>query len=195
MLGMTAPVMLAAAAAIRLTSPGPAVYRQMRVGAGGGEFCLYKLRTMVLDAERDTGPVMAVRDDKRITAVGRVLRAARIDELPQLINVLRGEMSLVGPRPERPHFVAKFMRRVPGYGMRHAVRPGMTGMAQVCGDYSTAPERKLRYDLMYIRNGSMALDAEIFLRTIGTVLRAGRRSAGGARRRTALTEASSISGK
>jgi lipopolysaccharide/colanic/teichoic acid biosynthesis glycosyltransferase len=194
MLVMTAPVMLAAAAAIRLTSAGAALYKQTRVGAGGREFCLLKLRTMVLDAERETGPVMAAPDDTRITAVGRVLRAMRIDELPQLVNVLRGEMSLVGPRPERPHFVRMFMRRVPGYGMRHAVRPGMTGMAQVCGDYATAPERKLEYDLMYIRTGSMALDAEIFLRTIRIVLRVGR-DAAGACVRSALMEASSISGK
>lgn len=177
MLVLAAPVMTVAAVLIRLTSAGATLYKQMRVGAGGKEFCLYKLRTMIADAERDTGPVMAVRGDARITGVGRILRAMRIDELPQLFNVLMGEMSLVGPRPERPYFVEIYRRGIPGYELRHTVRPGITGLAQICGNYSTSAERKLPYDLTYIQNCSFALDAEILFKTILTVLQP-RRSEG-----------------
>jgi len=174
LLAVSAPIMLAAAALIRLTSAGPAVIRQTRVGAGGTEFSLFKLRTMINDAERYTGPVMAVHGDRRITAVGRVLRALRIDELPQLFNVLLGEMSLVGPRPERPYFVEIYRRRIPGYDLRHRVRPGITGLAQIYGHYSSMAEHKLRYDLAYIQNCSLALDAEILCKTILIVLQPSR---------------------
>jgi lipopolysaccharide/colanic/teichoic acid biosynthesis glycosyltransferase len=171
MMVLAAPVIVLAAILIRLTSAGPALYSQSRVGTHGREFSLYKLRTMVAGAERRTGPVMAASGDWRITGVGRFLRAFHIDELPQLFNVLAGQMSLIGPRPERPHFVRIFRRRVPGYELRLAVKPGITGLAQVCGGYSTSPEHKLRFDLKYICNYSFGLDAEILLRTILTVLR------------------------
>ncbi len=170
LLALTAPLVLLAALLIRLTSPGPAFYTQTRVGKDGRCFKLVKLRTMIADAEARTGPVLAASADPRITAFGRALRAAHIDELPQLFNVLRGQMSLIGPRPERPHFVEIYRRRLPGYGLRFAVRPGITGLAQTCCRYSTAPARKLHFDLHYIGNYSLALDAKIVFRTLRTIL-------------------------
>jgi exopolysaccharide biosynthesis polyprenyl glycosylphosphotransferase len=173
LLAAASPVLLLAAALVRLTSRGPAFYRQTRVGANGREYSLWKLRTMVDGAERDTGPVLAARQDARVTAVGRWLRATRIDELPQLFNVLFGEMSLVGPRPERPEFVRALKERLPGYEFRLAVKPGITGLAQVYGRYSTAPQSKLRFDLMYIYNYSLLLDLQILFKTVLTVLQPG----------------------
>ncbi len=174
MLVLAAPVMGVAAILIRVTSRGPVLYRQTRVGVSGREFELLKLRTMISGAEEETGPVMARLNDPRMTKLGRLLRAMHIDELPQLFNVLAGEMSLVGPRPERPHFVSIFQRKVAGYEQRLAVKPGITGLAQVRGSYWTRPEQKLRYDLEYIRHYSVALDAAIFLLTIAVVLRPSR---------------------
>jgi lipopolysaccharide/colanic/teichoic acid biosynthesis glycosyltransferase len=174
LLALTTPLMLVAALLIRLTSCGPALYAQARVGAGGREFRLYKLRTMVEAAEDRTGPVMARAGDPRITAIGRLLRSTRIDELPQLVNVLRGEMSLIGPRPERPHFVRIYRARCPGYDLRLAVKPGITGLAQTSCRYSTSPELKLRFDLQYISGYSLLLDAGIALRTVMTVLQPSR---------------------
>lgn len=174
LLVLTAPLMLLAALLIRLTSPGPAFYTQTRVGKAGREFPLLKLRTMIAGAEARTGPVLATAGDPRITAIGRILRAMRLDELPQLVNVLRGEMSLIGPRPERPHFVNIYRRRLPGYELRLAIKPGITGLAQTFCRYSTAPALKLRFDLNYIGNYSLALDAEIALRTMLTVLQPSR---------------------
>ena len=121
-------------------------------------------------AEVETGAVLAAPDDPRVTAIGRALRSARIDEIPQLWNVLRGEMSLVGPRPERPEFSERFARTVSGYALRHAARPGLTGLAQVSGEYSTEPEIKLRYDLAYLNNWSFGLDLAILLRTLPVIL-------------------------
>jgi exopolysaccharide biosynthesis polyprenyl glycosylphosphotransferase len=166
---LTAPVLLAAAILVRLSSPGPALFRQTRVGADGKEYTLLKLRTMIVDAERHTGPILAARRDPRITRIGGFLRASRIDELPQLLNVLMGDMSLIGPRPERPHFVRIFRDQLPGYEFRMAVKPGITGLAQIYGRYSTAPELKLRFDLMYIYNYSLAMDIQILFKTILTV--------------------------
>jgi len=137
-----APLMLVAAVVIRLTSAGPVLYAQTRVGAGGAEFSLYKLRTMISAAEECTGPVMAAADDPRVTWIGRFLRATHIDELPQLFNVLLGQMSLIGPRPERPHFVTIYRGRFPGYDLRLAVRPGITGLAQICCPYFASPALK-----------------------------------------------------
>jgi lipopolysaccharide/colanic/teichoic acid biosynthesis glycosyltransferase len=171
LLVLTAPMMLLAALLIRLTSRGPALFSQIRVGAHGREFAIFKLRTMVADAEAHTGPVMAAARDPRITKIGRILRATRLDELPQLCNVLRGEMSLIGPRPERPFFVRIFCQHLRGYGLRFAVKPGITGLAQTECRYSTAPALKLRCDLRYIDNYSLLLDAQIVLRTILTVLK------------------------
>ncbi len=164
------PICLMAMLAIRLDSPGPVLYRQTRVGQGGRPFELIKLRTMVDRAEEQTGPVLAARDDPRITRVGRWLRAFRIDEIPQLVNVLRGEMSIVGPRPERPEFVEEFRKTIEGYDLRHLVKPGITGLAQVHGDYDAAAEDKLRFDLVYVFLWSPVLELKIILQTIGIML-------------------------
>jgi len=155
----------------KMESKGPVVFKQDRVGKDGRIFSLYKFRSMTKDAEKYTGPVMAKSDDKRITMLGRILRRTRFDEIPQLINVLKGDMSLVGPRPERPFFVERFKREIPGYVQRLQVRPGVTGLAQVHSTYDISPRSKLRYDLLYVRNHSLFLDLEIILRTIGVIIR------------------------
>lgn len=160
------PALLLVAAAIKLTSRGPVLYRQERVGLGGRVFRIYKFRTMRLDAEAQSGPVWATHNDPRCTRLGRWLRRSSVDELPQLLNVLRGEMSLVGPRPERPYFVARFERQLPGYAERHAMRPGVTGWAQVHGlRGNTSIERRLEFDLHYVRQWSLGLDLRILLLT------------------------------
>ena len=166
-----APVMLILYVFIPLDSRGPAIFRQVRLGRGGHPFTLMKFRTMIFDAERSSGPVLASKGDPRITRLGNFLRAARLDELPQLINVLRGEMSLIGPRPEREFFVRQFEQEMPAYVLRMAVKPGITGLAQVQGRYSSSAERKLRFDLLYICNYSLALDLKILLQTISVVMR------------------------
>lgn len=163
------PLLLVIAALVRLTSPGPAFYRQERVGRGGRAFTLYKFRTMVREAEAATGPVLATAGDPRVTPLGRILRAARLDELPQLLNILKGEMSLVGPRPERPHFVEQYANELADYRYRMLVRPGLTGVAQVMGRYSTGAADKLRYDLYYIRNYSFFLDLKLLLQTLSVL--------------------------
>ncbi len=158
---------------IKLSSPGPALYRQTRVGLRGEPFNCYKFRTMKVDAEADTGPTWATDDDPRITKIGRFLRMTRIDEIPQLWNVLRGDMEFVGPRPERPEFVQWLSKEIPFYHLRHAVPPGITGWAQVCYKYGNTAQdakEKLRYDLYYIKNRSLGLDFMIMLHTIKTVL-------------------------
>jgi sugar transferase (PEP-CTERM system associated) len=170
---MSVPVSLAAIVAIRLTSAGPVLYRQRRVGQHGRVFQLYKFRSMRIDAEDMTGAVWAKPNDARITPVGRILRTTRIDELPQLWNVVRGDMSLVGPRPERPEFIADLTKRIPFYGQRHMVKPGITGWAQVSYSYADSVEstlEKLQYDLFYIKNLSVSLDLFILFKTIKTVL-------------------------
>lgn len=157
-----------------IDSPGPIFYRQERVGRAGRPFNLFKLRTMIPDAEKISGPIWAVQDDPRVTFVGRWLRRIRLDEVPQLFNVLRGDMSIIGPRPERPHFVAYLQQQIPFYRTRLAVRPGVTGWAQVNFGYgSTDTDQliKLKYDLYYIRHRSVLLDLLILLRTIGRVVR------------------------
>ena len=171
---LSLPAMAAAAAAIKLTSPGPVFYVQQRVGVNGRTFAIYKFRSMRADAEAVTGAVWATPgDDPRVTTVGRVLRRTRIDELPQLWNVLRGDMSLVGPRPERPEFVQDLTRQIPFYGQRHVVRPGLTGWAQVRYAYGASVEdamEKLQYDLYYIKNRSMALNLYIIFETLKTII-------------------------
>lgn len=164
------PLLALAALAVLVSSRGGPFYRQLRVGKDGRDFALWKLRTMRSGAETATGAVLAAPGDPRVTFVGRLLRALRLDEVPQLWNVLRGDMSLVGPRPERPEFTDQFSRTVAGYALRHSVRPGMTGLAQVSGDYATEPEIKLRYDLAYLNNWSFGLDLAILLRTLPVVL-------------------------
>ncbi|MDA0873686.1 MAG: sugar transferase [Bacteroidetes bacterium] len=168
------PVWIFLALVIRLTSSGPAIYRQRRIGQKGREFTMYKFRTMREDAEAETGPVWATEDDPRYTAVGRWLRKTRLDEVPQFFNVLRGDMSLVGPRPERPFFVEKLAREIPLYSRRHRVKPGITGWAQVKWKYDTSLEdvqQKVKYDLFYIENMSLRRDLQILFRTIYTALR------------------------
>ena len=167
---LLAPGLALAALLVASTSRGGVFYRQTRVGRDGRPFELWKLRTMHEGAEVETGAVLATPDDPRVTAIGRALRAARIDEIPQLWNVLRGDMSLVGPRPERPEFAARFARTVSGYSLRQAARPGLTGLAQVSGEYSSEPDIKLRYDLAYLNNWSFGLDLAILLRTLPVVL-------------------------
>ncbi len=169
LLVLCSPIFLVAAIVIRATSKGPALYSQERVGRYQRRFVLWKLRTMRHDAESN-GEAMATLNDPRKTAVGNILRATRIDEIPQLVNVLKGDMSLVGPRPERPGFVAEFLDEIPGYAARFATRPGVTGLAQVNGEYQSTAVNKLRYDLAYISNGSLWLDVTILIRTIRTVL-------------------------
>jgi sugar transferase (PEP-CTERM system associated) len=167
------PIMCAVAIGIRLTSPGPALYRQKRVGQHGRVFTLHKFRSMRSDAESVTGAVWAASGDPRITHFGRFIRRTRLDELPQLWNVLKGDMSFVGPRPERPEFVTSLAVNIPFYGQRHVVRPGVTGWAQVRYTYGASVEdalEKLQYDLFYIKNLSITLDLFILLKTIKTVL-------------------------
>jgi sugar transferase (PEP-CTERM system associated) len=159
--------------AIKLDSKGPVLYRQKRVGRAGHTFYCYKFRTMRQDAEADTGPTWAGDDDPRITRIGKLLRAARIDEIPQLWCVFKGDMAFVGPRPERPEFVEWLTKEIPYYGVRHAVRPGITGWAQVRYKYGNTVEdakQKLQYDLFYIKNASLGLDVLIMLQTIKIVL-------------------------
>ena len=151
---------------VKLTSKGPVIFQQERVGKDGKPFTLYKFRTMVEDAEKVLGPVLAKQDDPRVTKIGRFLRTARFDELPQLLNVLRGQMSLVGPRPERAHFV-KLHKAL--QGLRLAVKPGLTGLAQIRSFYDLHPKHKIRYDFLYIQRRSLMLNIYILLQTIPTV--------------------------
>jgi len=159
--------------AVKLDSAGPVLYRQKRVGRGGDPFYCYKFRTMRQDAEADTGATWATDDDPRITRVGKFLRSARLDEIPQLWCVLKGDMHFVGPRPERPEFVEWLSKEIPYYGVRHMVRPGITGWAQVQYKYGNTLEdarEKLQYDLFYIKNASLGLDLLIMFQTIKIVL-------------------------
>jgi lipopolysaccharide/colanic/teichoic acid biosynthesis glycosyltransferase len=157
------PVMMVFALLIKLTSPGPVFYKQERVGQGGELFILYKFRTMINDAEKHVGPVLATKDDDRVTPVGRILRRMRIDELPQIYNVLRGDMSLVGPRPERAFFIERHKAL---QGVRLSVKPGLTGLAQVRSYYDLKPAHKVRYDYLYIQKRSVLLNIYILLQTI-----------------------------
>jgi exopolysaccharide biosynthesis polyprenyl glycosylphosphotransferase len=170
---LAAPVMLCVAILVKLTSAGPALLRQQRVGRNNRLFTLYKFRSMVTDAEARSGAVWAQRNDPRITPVGRWLRRFRLDELPQLFNVLKGDMSIVGPRPERPEFVIELEKRIPYYRHRHCIKPGITGWAQINHKYGDTIEDtivKLEYDLYYIKNLAPALDAVIMFRTAKVML-------------------------
>ncbi len=169
---LTAPITLLAALIVRLESPGPVIYQQKRVGLHEREFTVYKFRSMRQDAEKN-GAVWAAKNDARVTRFGKFMRKTRIDELPQLWNVLRGDMSFIGPRPERMEFVRELKKTIPYYGMRHTVKPGLTGWAQVSYPYGASEEdarRKLEYDLYYIKNLSILLDMRILLKTMGVVL-------------------------
>lgn len=170
---IASPLMVLTALAVRLSSPGPILYRQVRVGLDEGLFTLYKFRSMRADAEAGTGAIWAMKDDPRITRVGGLIRKLRFDELPQLFNVLRGEMSIVGPRPERPEFVTALSEQIPYYRQRHCVRPGITGWAQINHKYGDTIEdtvTKLEYDLYYIKNMSFSLDNYVIFHTVKTML-------------------------
>jgi sugar transferase (PEP-CTERM system associated) len=171
---VTMPIVLALAVAVKLTSAGPAFYAQRRVGRDGRIFTVRKLRSMCNDAERHTGPVWAqAGSDSRVTALGRIMRRTRLDELPQFWNIFAGNMSLVGPRPERPEFVQSLAKQIPFYGLRHVVKPGLTGWAQVRYTYGATVEdaiEKLQYDLFYIKHMSVGLDLFVMFETIKTVL-------------------------
>ncbi|MFH1036316.1 MAG: TIGR03013 family XrtA/PEP-CTERM system glycosyltransferase [Pseudomonadota bacterium] len=170
---LSLPLTLLTALAVRLDSRGKIIYRQVRVGQFGMGFEILKFRTMVDDAEKDTGPVWAQEGDSRITRVGRFLRRSRLDEIPQMWNVLRGDMSFVGPRPERPLFVDQLTARLPYYGERHNVKPGISGWAQVCFPYGSsqaAALEKLNYDLYYIKHSSFSMDMMILVQTLKILL-------------------------
>lgn len=170
---LVAPIMLVVALAVKFTSPGPVLFRQKRVGKSGAVFTILKFRSMHADAEAKTGAVWAVKNDPRITPVGKWLRQLRLDELPQLLNVLRGEMSIVGPRPERPEFVEPLNQKLLFYSQRHCIKPGITGWAQINHKYGDTMEDtviKLEYDLYYIKNLTPALDAFIIFHTIKVML-------------------------
>ena len=167
-----APIMLITAIVVRLESPGPVIYTQDRVGLFEKEFTVYKFRSMRADAEKN-GAVWASAQDARVTKFGKFIRKVRIDELPQIWNILKGDMSFIGPRPERMAFVTKLKETIPYYSLRHTVKPGLTGWAQVCYPYGASEEdarRKLEYDLYYIKNMSILLDINIVFKTVGVVL-------------------------
>ena len=170
---VTAPVMLVTALLIKLESAGPVFYRQERVGLDGRTFEVVKFRSMRTDAEKDGKPRWASANDDRVTRVGSFIRRARIDELPQLFNVFKGEMSMVGPRPERPYFVEQLTQQIPFFAVRHSVKPGITGWAQVRYAYGATVEdsqQKLQYDLYYVKNHTLFLDLVVLLETVGVVL-------------------------
>ncbi|WP_395701296.1 TIGR03013 family XrtA/PEP-CTERM system glycosyltransferase [Aquabacterium sp.] len=173
LIAVSAPVMVLTAIAIKLESRGPVFYRQERVGANSRVFKVTKFRSMRTDAEKDGKPVWASAQDSRVTRIGNIIRKTRIDELPQLFNVLKGEMSLVGPRPERPYFVEQLTQEIPYYAVRHSIKPGVTGWAQVKYQYGSTVEdsaEKLQYDLYYVKNHSLFLDFVILFETVGVVL-------------------------
>lgn len=166
---VTSPVMLAAAIAVKLSSPGPVIFKQERVGLHSKSFYMYKFRSMEQQKPSEEQKAWTVKNDPRVTGIGRILRKTSLDELPQLFNILRGDMSLVGPRPERPHFVEKFKEEIPRYMVKHQVRPGLTGWAQVNGYRGdTSIRKRIEYDLYYIENWSMLLDIKIIFRTFFT---------------------------
>jgi sugar transferase (PEP-CTERM system associated) len=170
---LASPLMLLTALAVRLSSSGPVLYRQVRVGLDGAPFTLYKFRSMRDDAEALTGAVWATKDDPRVTKVGRIIRKLRFDELPQLVNGVKGDMSIVGPRPERPEFVRELSEKIPYYRQRHCVRPGITGLAQISYKYGDTMEdtiTKLEYDLYYIKHMSFSLDTYIIFHTVKAML-------------------------
>ena len=169
---LLSPLFLVTAVLIKCTSKGPILFTQTRVGKGGTLFDIYKFRTMRVDAEKETGPVWAENNDPRLIPVGRFLRKAHIDEIPQFINILKGEMSLIGPRPERPVFVQKFKKEITNYEKRLAVKPGLTGLAQVWHKYDETIEdvrKKIKYDLLYIKKLCLWTDVRILFRTVRVV--------------------------
>jgi exopolysaccharide biosynthesis polyprenyl glycosylphosphotransferase len=167
---LLSPVMLISAIAVKLCDGGPVLYKQKRLTIDDKEFYVLKFRSMIVNAEKDGKARLASEEDDRITPVGKVLRKFRLDELPQLFNILKGEMSVVGPRPERPELSEEYKKDMPEFGFRLKVKAGLTGYAQVTGVYDTTPYDKLKMDLMYIENYSMRMDLQIILMTIKTML-------------------------
>ncbi|MFC1670447.1 TIGR03013 family XrtA/PEP-CTERM system glycosyltransferase [Spirochaetota bacterium] len=170
---ITSPILILSAIAVKLNSKGPVFYKQIRVGYDDNNFQIIKFRSMRIDAEEKTGAVWASEKDPRITFVGKIIRKLRIDELPQLINILKGDMSLMGPRPERPEFVKELKKDIPYYSLRHVIKPGLTGWAQINYQYGASKEdalEKLQYDLYYIKHLSFGFDIAILLRTIHVIL-------------------------
>ncbi|NYC93732.1 sugar transferase [Clostridium acetobutylicum] len=151
---------------IKCTDGGSPFYFQERVTNGGKKFKLIKFRSMIVNAEKHSGPVLVTENDSRITKIGKIMRATRLDEIPQLFNILKGDMSIVGPRPERPFYVEKFEKEIPDYKYRTFVKAGLTGLAQVLGKYNTTPEDKIKYDIMYIKNYSILLDIKLIIQTV-----------------------------
>lgn len=177
MLIIASPFMLISALAVKLCDGGPVFYKQKRLTIDNREFDVYKFRSMVVNAEKDGVPQLASDEDKRITPVGKFLRKCRLDELPQLLNILRGDMSVVGPRPERPELAEEYKKEMPEFGFRLKVKAGLTGYAQVTGVYDTSPYDKLKMDLMYIENYSLRMDLQIILMTLKTMLSPGKTNA------------------
>lgn len=169
MLVFAIPIIGITCIAVVLESKGNPIYKQERLGKDGKEFNIYKIRSMVIDAEKD-GAKWAVKNDSRVTKVGKFIRKTRVDELPQLLNLLVGDMSLIGPRPERRVFADEFSKTIPDFGRRLEVKPGLTGLAQVCGGYDLTPAEKLVYDIQYIETRSFLLDVKIFFKTIAVVI-------------------------
>ncbi len=167
----TSPLAALVLPLVKFSSPGPIFYCQQRIGRGGAPFTIYKIRSMTVDAETRSGPMLSQKGDTRSTPVGKILRATKIDEMPQFWNVLKGDMSIVGPRPERPHFVDPFNTHIYSYALRHSVRPGLTGLAQIKGDALTHVYIKLHYDLIYVCHRSLMLDLSLLLRTPGAILK------------------------
>jgi exopolysaccharide biosynthesis polyprenyl glycosylphosphotransferase len=170
---VSAPITILTAIAIKLDSPGPILYRQERTGQNDEPFIIYKFRSMSQSAEANVGPVWAAQDDPRVTRVGKVIRQLRIDEIPQMINVLKGQMSLVGPRPERPFFVQTLTKKIPYYSLRHSIKPGITGWAQICYSYGDSEDdaiEKLQYDLYYMKNMSALFDLQIIFESLKVTL-------------------------
>lgn len=166
---LSAPILLICAIIIKLSDGGPVFYRQERLTIDNKPYRIYKLRSMRIDAENATGAVISGKDDPRVTKFGKFLRRSKLDEVPQFINVLKGDMSVVGPRSERPEFVTGFEKEIPGYSQRFAVKAGITGLAQVAGNYDTTPQDKLRYDLLYIKNYSVLQDLKIMFLTVRAI--------------------------
>nr|WP_241657214.1 exopolysaccharide biosynthesis polyprenyl glycosylphosphotransferase [Halobacillus salinus] len=166
---LTLPIVFLTAVAIKMESEGPVFFTQERVGLNGKYFRIFKLRSMTVDAEKN-GAQWALKNDVRVTNIGKFIRMTRIDELPQLYNVLKGEMSLIGPRPERPAFTAQFNNDVPGFVNRLSIKPGLTGWAQINGGYDISPSEKLHLDLYYIKNLSLLMDFKITLSTLKVIV-------------------------
>ena len=168
---ITSPIMILIAIAIKIDSKGPVIYKQKRITKDGKEFTIYKFRTMIDNAEKETGPILAKKKDERITKVGKILRRTRLDELTQFFNVIKGDMSIVGPRPERKELIEKIIKELPEYRIREQVKAGITCIAHIEGDYYTEPKVRLEYDKMYMKDWNIKKDIKIILKTILKVIK------------------------